>query len=143
MSEKLYIWTDGACQPNPGAGGWAALLEYNGHRKLIHGRVPETTTNQRMEIQAAIEAFRAIKPGWECDVLVTSDSQYLINVMTGDWGMKSNVDLFQELMELSERHRVNWKWVKGHSGVIENELVNTKAEAEARFAQREMQWVTE
>jgi ribonuclease HI len=143
MSEKLYIWTDGACQPNPGAGGWAALMEYKGTRKLISGRTSEQTTNNRMEIQAAIEAFKAIKAGWICDVLVTSDSQYLVNTMDGDWQMKSNIDLFLELSELVKPHTVTWKWVKGHAGIVENEIVNTKAEAEARFAQREAQWVTE
>ena len=91
MTDKLYIWTDGACQPNPGAGGWAVLMEYKGTRKLISGRTTEQTTNNRMEIQAAIEAFKAIKAGWTCDILVTSDSQYLINTMCGDWQMKSNI----------------------------------------------------
>lgn len=143
MSEKLYIWTDGACQPNPGAGGWAALLEYNGTRKLISGRVIEQTTNNRMEIQAAIEAFKSIKLGWECEILVISDSQYLISTMEGDWKAKTNVDLFKELYNLCRPHKIEWKWVKGHSGIVENEIVNTKAEAEARLAQREAQWVTE
>lgn len=143
MSEKLYIWTDGACQPNPGAGGWAALMEYNGTRKLLSGRVSEQTTNNRMEIQAAIEAFKAIKTGWVCEILVTSDSQYLVNTMSGDWKIKSNVDLFMTLTDLVRPHNVIWKWVKGHAGIIENEIVNTKAEAEARFALREAQWVTE
>lgn len=143
MSEKLYIWTDGACQPNPGAGGWAALLEYNGTRKLISGRATDQTTNNRMEIQAAIEAFKSIKSGWTCEVLVISDSQYLISTMEGEWKAKSNVDLFQELFNLCRLHKVKWKWVKGHAGIVENEIVNTKAEAEARLAQREAQWVTE
>jgi len=106
MSEKLYIWTDGACQPNPGAGGWAALLEYNGTRKLISGRATEQTTNNRMEIQAAIEAFKSIKAGWECEVLVISDSQYLISTMEGDWKAKTNVDLFKELYNLCRRHKL-------------------------------------
>lgn len=141
--QKLYIWTDGACEPNPGAGGWAALLEFNGTRKLIHGRTADQTTNNRMEIQAAIEAFKAIKEGRRCDILVTSDSQYLINTMSGDWKMKSNLDLFHELHVLSKVHDVTWKWVKGHSGIVENEIVNTKANAEARLAFREAQWITE
>lgn len=136
MDDTLYIYCDGACVPNPGQGGWAALLDYNGNRKVIHGSVPDTT-NQRMEIQAAIEAFSAIKPGWECDVIVTSDSQYLINIMTGDWKRKSNHDLFDVLDELSDKHRVKWVWVKGHAGHPQNEIVNALAEKEASKLHRE------
>jgi ribonuclease HI len=126
----LYIYTDGACVPNPGEGGWAALLDYNGNRKVIHGSVPDTT-NQRMEVQAAIEAFYSIKEGWKCDVVVVSDSQYLINCMTGEWKLKANTDLFHELMQACERHSITWEWVKGHSGHPQNEIVNNLAQSEA------------
>lgn len=126
----LYIYCDGACVPNPGEGGWAALLDYNGNRKVFHGAVPDTT-NQRMEIQAAIGGFEAIKAGWSCDVVVISDSQYLINCMSGNWKIKSNVELFVTLKELIEPHRVTWEWVKGHNGHPQNEIVNNLAEQEA------------
>jgi ribonuclease HI len=131
MSDNiLYIYTDGSAVPNPGCGGWAALLEYNGNRKQLHGAVSDTT-NQRMELTAAIKAFEAIKPGWECHVTVISDSQYLINGMNGTWKVKSNLDLFQELGEISAPHIVTWEWVKGHNGHPQNEIVNRLAESEA------------
>ncbi len=126
----VYIYCDGACVPNPGEGGWAALLDYNGNRKVLHGSVPDTT-NQRMEIQACIGAFESIKPGFNCEIVVTSDSQYLINCMSGAWKIKSNIDLFMRLKELIERHSVTWAWVKGHSGHPQNEIVNNLAEQEA------------
>lgn len=132
----LYIYCDGACVPNPGDGGWAAILDYNGNRKLIHGSVPDTT-NQRMEIQAGIGAFESIKIGWECDVIVISDSQYLIYCMRGDWKIKSNVDLFMSLRELVSIHRVKWEWIKGHNGHPQNEIVNQLAEQEATRLHRQ------
>lgn len=132
----LYIYCDGACVPNPGEGGWAALLDYNGNRKVVHGSVSDTT-NQRMEIQAAISAFEAIKAGWNCTVTVVSDSQYLINCMSGDWKIKSNVDLFMRLKELVAPHSVTWEWVKGHNGHPQNEIVNNLAEQEATRLHRQ------
>lgn len=132
----LYIYCDGACVPNPGEGGWAALLDYNGNRKLIHGSVPDTT-NQRMEIQAAIGAFESIKPGWECQVIVISDSQYLINCMSGAWKRKANWDLFEELEAVSARHSITWEWVRGHNGHPQNEIVNQLAEQEATRLHRQ------
>ena len=135
-NNTLYIYCDGACVPNPGEGGWAAILDYNGNRKILHGAVPETT-NQRMEIEAAIQAFSAIKPGFKCNVIVVSDSQYLINCMSGAWRMKSNTDLFGKLLELVNPHTVTWEWVKGHAGHPQNEIVNNLAEGEATKLYRE------
>lgn len=132
----LYIYCDGACVPSPGEGGWAAILDYNGNRKIIHGGVLDTT-NQRMEIEAAIQAFSAIKDGFNCAVVVVSDSQYLINCMSGSWRMKSNTDLFVRLLELVKRHKVTWEWVKGHAGHPQNEIVNNLAEMEATKLYRE------
>src|SRR5690242_11288204 len=105
MTDILYIYTDGACVPNPGAGGWACLLDYKGNRKVLSGSEPDTT-NQRMEVLAAIKAFEAIKPGWNCDIVVVSDSQYLINGMNGNWKVKTNRDLFVDLMALEQNHKV-------------------------------------
>lgn len=132
----VYIYCDGACVPNPGEGGWAALLDYNGNRKLIHGSVSDTT-NQRMEVWAAIMAFEAIKEGWECDVVVISDSQYLINCMTGAWKRKSNWDVFDTLEKFVTPHKVTWQWVKGHNGHPQNEIVNQLAEQEATRLHRQ------
>lgn len=136
QKDAVYLYTDGACVPNPGDGGWAVLLEYNGFRKLIHGSIPDST-NQRMEIQAAIEGFKAIKSDHTCRVIVVSDSQYLINIMNNDWGRKSNWDLFEELDKVCARHTITWQWVKGHSGHPENEIVNRMAESEATKLYRE------
>lgn len=137
MSDKIIIHTDGSCEPNPGVGGWAALLQFGDNRKLIHGYVNEKTTNNRMEIQAAIEAFKALKPG-KWDIVVRSDSQYLVNTMSGEWQAKTNTDLFIMLRDLAQIHSVVWEWVRGHSGVLENEIVNSEANAEAMAAYRRL-----
>lgn len=131
---KLEIWCDGACQPNPGGGGYAALLRFGEHEKLVSGTIEGKTTNQRAEITAAIEAFKAIKEGWLCDVTVYSDSQYLVNIMNGDWAIKSNADLFQELDLAIGLHTVEFEWIRGHSGQPENERCNAAAEKEATKA---------
>ena len=128
------IYIDGACQPNPGGGGWAAILIFGEHRKLISGTVEGKTTNQRAEITAAIEAFKAIEEGWLCDVTVYSDSQYLVNIMNGDWAIKSNADLFQEVDLAIGLHTVEFEWIRGHNGQPENEQCNELAEKEATKA---------
>jgi ribonuclease HI len=133
----LYMYPDGACVPNPGAGGWAVLLDFNGVRKIMHGSV-EDSTNQRMEIYAAIKGFEALKAGHILRVVVTSDSQYLINCMSGEWGIKSNTELFSQLEYFASPHQVTWQWVKGHSGHAQNEIVNTLANQEAARLHRQV-----
>lgn len=133
----VEIFTDGACRGNPGPGGWAALLRYGDAEKLISGAEPETTNN-RMELTAAIEGLAALKrPG---RVELTTDSQYVRQGITSwlpRWkqnGWKTaarktvkNQDLWQALDELAQRHSVAWHWVKGHSGHPENERVDRAA----------------
>jgi ribonuclease HI len=136
-SPKIEIFTDGACRGNPGPGGWGALLRRGGIEKIIRGYEADTTNN-RMELMAAIEALRALtRP---CHVELTTDSQYvrqgIMNWMT-NWkanGWKTaarkpvkNKDLWQALDEQVAQHTVNWHWVKGHSGHRENELVDEAA----------------
>ncbi len=129
--KTVRIYTDGGCEGNPGPGGWAAVLEYNGHRKELSGSQP-ATTNNRMELQAAIEALRALKE--PCAVELFTDSEYVRNGIT-DWlpawkkrgwrtaGKKpvKNKDLWQALDEATQRHKVTWHWVKGHNGHAQNE----------------------
>ena len=137
--KEVDIYTDGACSGNPGPGGWAAVLIYNGTQKEISGYVP-CTTNQRMEIQAALEALKALKE--PCRVRLHSDSAYLVNAFEQNWFASwqrkgwlnsrrepvKNQDLWQEILDLSRKHRVRWIKVKGHS---DNEL-NNRCDALAR-----------
>lgn len=128
---SVTIYTDGACVGNPGPGGWAAVLLWNGHRREISGYEPQTTNN-RMELQAAIEALGALKK--PCVVDLYTDSQYLQNGMrswlanwkrnqwrTADRRPVKNAELWQALDGLAQTHRVHWHWVRGHSGHPENE----------------------
>lgn len=137
MSRVVEIFTDGACRGNPGPGGWAALLRYDGSEKVISG-AETVTTNNRMELRAAIEALAHLKRPVE--VALTTDSQYLrqgVMQWMANWkrnGWKTsqrqpvkNRDLWERLDELTGRHRVEWHWVKGHSGHRENELVDLAA----------------
>jgi len=124
--KEVDIYTDGACSGNPGPGGWAAVLLYNGHQKEISG-FEEHTTNQRMEIKAALAALQTLKE--KCRVRLHSDSAYLVNAFEQNWfggwerngWMTSkktpvvNQDLWQEVLEISSKHRVRWVKVKGHS----------------------------
>jgi len=134
---KVEIYTDGACRGNPGPGGWGALLRYQGVEKEIYGSEADTTNN-RMEMMAAIKALESLtKP---CDVALTTDSQYVMKGIT-EWlegwkkrGWKTaarkpvkNVDLWQRLDKATEKHTINWHWVKGHSGHDENERVDELA----------------
>lgn len=139
MSAKkhIFIYTDGACQGNPGPGGWAALLKWGVHQKEIYGGEKETTNN-RMELKAAIEALRILKES--CSVELYTDSQYVKKGIT-EWilgwkerGWKNaakksvkNQDLWEELNLLTERHQIHWHWVKGHAGHSENEYVDMLA----------------
>ena len=135
----VFVYTDGACKGNPGPGGWGALLKYGAHEKEIFGG-EEMTTNNRMELQAVIEALRAIRP--DTDIVITTDSSYVKNGITNwidGWkarGWKTstkqpvkNADLWRELDHLCNNvhRRVKWEWVKGHSGHLENERADTLA----------------
>ncbi len=130
--KEVTIYTDGACSGNPGPGGWAALLIYNGHEKEISGG-EKLTTNQRMELKAALEALAALKE--PCKVKIYSDSAYLVNAFRQGWLKKwqrngwltiekkpvENRDLWESLLALTERHEVEWYKVKGHSNNYYNE----------------------
>ncbi len=142
MSEALHqvsIYTDGACSGNPGPGGWGALLVYGDKEKELCGGEAETTNN-RMELMAAIEALRALKGA--CEVALYTDSNYVRSGITSwihDWkkrGWKTadkkpvkNVDLWQALEEEAKRHTIVWHWVKGHNGHPENERADALARA--------------
>jgi ribonuclease HI len=122
--KEITIFTDGACVPNPGVGGWAAILLYGIHKRELSGVIPEAT-NQRAEITAAIEALKALKE--PCNVTIWTDSQYLINGATGQWKINSNLDLWADFDLAQAPHQINWQWCKGHSGVAENERADQLA----------------
>ena len=137
MSQQVDIYTDGACRGNPGPGGWAAILRYADKETVIQGAELETTNN-RMELIAAVSALQKLKRS--CDVNLTTDSRYLMDGVTNwlaNWksnGWKTsakkpvkNEDLWRMLDELVANHNVSWNWVKGHSGHIENERVDQLA----------------
>lgn len=137
MSERVEMYTDGACRGNPGKGGWGVLLRFGEAEKALYGG-EELTTNNRMELTAVIKGLAALnKP---CSVLVTTDSKYVLSGMTEwmpnwkkrNWKTASkkpvlNVDLWQQLDDLVQQHEVSWEWVKGHSGHPENELADQLA----------------
>lgn len=137
MKKKVNIYTDGACKGNPGPGGWGAVLQYGEHAKELCGG-ELTTTNNRMELMAAIEALAMLKE--PCEITLTTDSQYVRKGIT-EWlagwkrnGWKTaakkpvkNADLWQRLDEQNARHQIAWKWVKGHSGHPGNELADQLA----------------
>lgn len=138
--KKVDIYTDGACRGNPGKGGWGAVLVYGDKEKELSGG-EKVTTNNRMELTAAIEALSALKE--PCKVTMTSDSQYLINGITKGWALswrakgwkkadKSpalNPDLWQKLLDMLEIHEVEFVWVKGHAGHPYNERCDELATA--------------
>ncbi|MBX9761134.1 MAG: ribonuclease HI [Beijerinckiaceae bacterium] len=134
---RVAIWTDGACSGNPGPGGWGAVLTFDGHEKDLCGG-EQLTTNNRMELMAAIMALEALKR--PCEIDLHTDSQYVRGGVTGwinGWkrnGWKTadkkpvkNVDLWQRLDEASKRHTVTWHWVKGHAGDVMNERADELA----------------
>lgn len=135
---EVTIYTDGACSGNPGPGGWGALLVWNGKEKELSGGERQTTNN-RMELTAAIEALSALKR--PCRVTLYTDSEYLKRGIT-EWmpgwkargwkrkeGALANVELWQALDHLLEQHTVRWAWVKGHAGHPQNERVDRLARA--------------
>ena len=137
MMAHVEIFTDGACRGNPGPGGWAALLRYRDVEKTIRGAEYDTTNN-RMELMAAIEGLAALKR--PSTVTLTTDSQYVRQGITRwiqNWKRRGwrradkqpvlNQDLWQRLDELNQLHDVSWHWVKGHSGHAENEAVDRAA----------------
>ena len=143
--KQVDIFTDGACQGNPGPGGWGAVLRYQGHEKEISGGDP-ATTNNRMELTAVIEALRLLKE--PCSVTIYSDSQYVCNGIEKGWakswkanGWKKadkspalNPDLWDALLCEIEKHQVTMVWVKGHAGHPENERCDALAvEAAERY----------
>jgi len=136
-SELIQIYTDGACRGNPGPGGWGALLKFGSKEKQLYGG-ESLTTNNRMELRAVIEALSALKR--PCNVSVTSDSTYVlkgINEWLPNWKKRGwltsgkkpvkNDDLWKSLDSLKSIHKIEWHWVKGHSGHFENELVDQLA----------------
>ena len=137
----MKIWTDGACSGNPGPGGWGVLLRMGAHEKEMAGG-QEDTTNNRMELMAAIKGLEALNQS--CAVDLYSDSKYVIDGITKwihGWQKRgwinaakkpvANADLWRELWDATSRHEVNWHWVKGHSGHAENDRVDQLASDEA------------
>lgn len=139
--KKVIIYTDGACSGNPGIGGWAAVLVYNGAKKEISG-YDKSTTNNRMELFAVIQALRALNQS--CDVDICTDSQYVADAFNKDWlnqwqqnnwrtASKSevkNVDLWKALLYEVNKHKVNFVKVEGHANVELNERCDTLAKDE-------------
>jgi cyclic pyranopterin phosphate synthase len=120
----IRVYTDGACIGNPGPGGWAAIVVSDAGRREIKGREGKTTNN-RMEIMAAIKGLSETAPGSQ--VTVESDSQYLVNTMTKGWKRKANRDLWGELDKLVAERSVSWVWLRGHDGHPENERADRLA----------------
>lgn len=137
MTVKVEIFTDGACRGNPGPGGWGVVLRYKDKERHLKGS-EQHTTNNRMELTAAIEGLASLKR--PCEVEVTTDSKYVRDGIT-DWIKKwqinnwknskkqpvKNADLWQLLIAETEKHSIDWHWVKGHSGHPENELADELA----------------
>ena len=135
--DKVIIFTDGACRGNPGNGGWGAILRYGDHERELYG-AEHDTTNNRMELMAAIQALEALKR--PCDVVLSTDSEYLRRGIT-EWlpqwkrrGWKTadkkpvkNQDLWERLERAAQPHRVQWEWIRGHSGHPENERADRLA----------------
>lgn len=136
--KKVEIYTDGACRGNPGKGGWGAILRYGEFEREISGGDP-STTNNRMELTAAIEALKLLKE--PCEVTLTSDSKYMIDAIEKKWidswrakGWRKsdgkpvlNIDLWEKLLELLDTHKVTFVWVHGHAGHEYNERCDVLA----------------
>ena len=143
---QVEIFTDGACKGNPGPGGWGAVLRMGAHEKELSGGDP-ATTNNRMELMAAVEALNALKR--PCHVTLSTDSRYVMDGLTkwihgwqkngwrtADKKPVKNADLWQALLAAARPHRIDWRWVKGHAGHPENEradkLASDAAKAQGR-----------
>ena len=136
--KKVTIYTDGGCSPNPGPGGYGIVLIYREQRRELSGGY-RSTTNNRMELTAAIRGLQALKE--PCDVTLFSDSQYVVNGITKGWArtwkskgwIKSdkrpaeNIDLWEDLLNLCETHTVRFEWIRGHNGHAENECCDRLA----------------
>jgi ribonuclease HI len=138
-SELVEIWTDGGCKPNPGPGGWAAILRFGQHERELTG-AEATTTNNRMELTAAAAALEALtRP---CRVVLHTDSEYLRNGVTRwqtGWVRRNwrnaagdpvaNMDLWRRVLDAAKAHTIDWRWVRGHSGDAMNERADVLATA--------------
>jgi ribonuclease HI len=139
---SVTLTTDGACRGNPGPGGWASLLVSGSHEKLLSGSERDTTNN-RMELRAVIAGLATLKR--RCQVEIVTDSRYVMDAFAKGWIEKwvdngwltadgnevKNQDLWQELLELIEKHSIRWTWVKGHNGHPDNERVDSEARKQA------------
>ncbi|MCK4260214.1 MAG: ribonuclease HI [Halanaerobiales bacterium] len=139
----VQLYTDGACSGNPGPGGYGTILVFNQHRKEVSGGY-QKTTNNRMEIIAVLRGLKNLKE--KCKVTVYSDSKYVVDAMTLGWVEKwqrngwkrnkkdwaSNIDLWERMLDLCEKHEVEFKWVKGHAGHPENERCDEMAVAASK-----------
>ena len=138
MPKHVEIYTDGACSGNPGPGGYAAILRFNGHGKAITGGY-RLTTNNRMELMAAIAGLEALTE--PCEVTLYTDSKYLSDAINEGWARRwqannwmrnkrdraENADLWARLLELADTHEVEFQWIRGHAGHKENERANDLA----------------
>ena len=144
--KQVKIITDGSCLGNPGRGGWAAILRYNAHKRELFGFSPHTTNN-RMELTAAIEGLKALKE--PCEVEVVTDSEYLKNGITKwvpNWKKRDwmtiekkpvvNRELWEELDELTAKHKTTWSWTKGHASHEDNNRCDELAQMAAREQRR-------
>ncbi len=146
-AEAVQIWTDGGCKPNPGPGGWAAVLVFRGHERELSGAEP-ATTNNRMELTAAAAALETLtRP---CSVILRTDSEYVRNGITRwhtGWVRRNwrnaagdpvaNMDLWRRLLDAAKPHQIEWLWVRGHSGDVMNDRVDglaTKARERAALS---------
>ena len=141
--KQVTIYTDGACSGNPGPGGWGAILEWNGVEKELSGGEAQTTNN-RMELTGVIRALSALKE--PCEVDLYTDSKYVLDALTKGWAKRwrargwvkddrkpaLNPDLWQTLLELTERHTMHYHWVKGHADNPKNNRCDQMAVAESR-----------
>ncbi len=148
-SDAVEVWTDGGCKPNPGPGGWAAILRMGQHERELSGADP-ATTNNRMELTAAASALEALtRP---CRVVLHTDSEYVRNGVTRwhtgwvrrNWRNASgdpvaNMDLWRRVLDAAKAHEVDWRWVRGHAGDVMNERADrlaTEAREQASLLRR-------
>ncbi len=137
--QAVEIWTDGGCKPNPGPGGWAAILRYRDSLRELSGAAADTTNN-RMELTAAAEALEALKR--PCRIILHTDSEYLKNGITrwhtgwvrNNWRNAAgdpvkNMDLWRRVLDAAKPHEIDWRWVRGHSGDVMNERADELATA--------------